>query len=106
MPFTTCATGCWNSENELEVHIRCLEAVSERIINFKFNGDNVIMRPSSVPNSAVVGESLKETVKDVIKQPVVQTAVSKALPHVMPLVDAVQRGKINIDGPLKLFKKK
>ena len=106
MPFTTCATGCWNSETELEVHIRCLEAVAERIINFKFNGDNVIMRPSSVPNSAVVGESLKETVKDVIKQPMVQTAVSKALPHVMPLVDAVQRGKINVDGPLSRFKKK
>lgn len=106
MPFTTCATGCWNSENELEVHIRCVEAVAERIINFKFNGDNVIMRPSSVPNSAVVGESLKETVKDVIKQPVVQSAVSKALPHVMPLVDAVQRGKINIDGSWMRFIKK
>lgn len=106
MPFTTCATGCWNSENDLELHIRCIEAVAERIINFKFNGDNVIMRPSSVPNSAVVGESLKETVKDVIKQPMVQTAVSKALPHVMPLVDAVQRGKINVDGSWHRFKKK
>ena len=106
MPFTTCATGCWNSETELEVHIRCVEAVAERVINFKFNGDNVIMRPSSVPNSGVVAESLKETVKDVIKQPMVQTAVSKALPHVMPLVDAVQRGKINVDSPLRRFKKK
>ena len=59
-----------------------------------------------MPNSAVVGESLKETVKDVIKQPVVQSAVSKALPHVMPLVDAVQRGKINIDGSWMRFIKK
>ena len=106
MPFTSCATGCWNSETELEVHIRCVEAVAERIINFKFNGDNVIMRPSSVPQAAVLAESLKETVKDVIKQPVVQTAVSKALPRVMPLVDAVQRGKIDIDRPLYRFKKK
>ncbi len=106
MPFTTCSTACWNSENELEVHIRCVEAVSERIIHFKFNGDNVIMRPSSVPQAAVLGESLKDTVKDVIKQPVVQTAVSRALPHLMPIVDAVQRGKINVEGPLHLFKKK
>lgn len=106
MPFTSCATGCWNSENELELHIRCVEAVAERIIHFKFNGDNVIMRPSSVPNSAVVAESLKDTVKGVIKQPLVQTAVSKAIPHVVPLVDAVQRGKINIDGRLSKFKKK
>ncbi len=106
MPFTTCATGCWNSENELEVHIRCVEAVAERIINFKFNGDNVIMRPSSVPNATVIGESLKETVKDVIKQPVFSNAVSRALPHLMPLVDAVQRGKIKVDGPgIYRFKK-
>ncbi len=105
MPFTTCSTGCWNSENELEVHIRCVEAVAERIINFKFNGDNVIMRPSSIPQAAVLGESLKDTVKDVIKQPVVQTAVSKALPHLMPIVDAVQRGKIDVDA-LHRFKKK
>ncbi len=99
MPFTTCATGCWNSENELEIHIRCVEAVSERIIHFKFNGDNVIMRPSSVPNAAVIGESLKDTVKDIIKQPVFSNAVSRAIPHLMPLVDAVQRGKIKVDGP-------
>ncbi len=98
MPFTTCATGCWNSENELEVHIRCVEAVSERIIHFKFNGDNVIMRPSSMPNAAVIGESLKDTVKDIIKQPVFSNAVSRAIPHLMPLVDAVQRGKIKVDG--------
>ena len=106
MPFTSCATGCWNSENELEIHIRCIEAVAERIIHFKFNGDNVIMRPSSVPDAAVLAESLKDTVKDVIKQPVVQTAVSKALPRVMPLVDAVQRGKIDVYKPLHRFKKK
>lgn len=106
MPFTTCSTGCWNSENELEVHIRCVEAVAERIIHFRFNGDNVIMRPSSVPQAVVLGETLKDTVKDVIKQPVVQTAVSKALPHLMPIVDAVQRGKINVDAPLHRFKKK
>ncbi len=105
MPFTTCATGCWNSENELEVHIRCVEAVSERIIHFKFNGDNVIMRPSSVPNAAVIGESLKDTVKDIIKQPVFSNAVSRAIPHLMPLVDAVQRGKIKVDSPSHRFKK-
>ena len=106
MPFTSCATACWNSENELEVHIRCVEAVAERILHFKFNGDTVVMRPSSVPNAVVVAESLKNTVKDVIKQPLVQNAVSKALPHVVPLVDAVQRGKIDVDGPLSRFKKK
>lgn len=97
IPYTTCATGCWNTENELEVHIRCVEVVAERVIIFKFNGDNVVMRPSSNPNVGVMAETLKETVKDVIKQPLFQTAVSKALPHIVPIIDSVQRGKIQVD---------
>ena len=63
-------------------------------LTFRFNGDNVVMRPSSNPPVSIMAESLKETVKSVIKQPLVQTAVSKALPKIVPLIDAVQRGKI------------
>ncbi|MBR3948573.1 MAG: serine hydrolase [Clostridia bacterium] len=92
--YNTCSTACWNTENELEVRIRCIEAVAERVLKFKFNGDNVVMRPSANPPTGVMAETLKETVKDVIKQKFVQTAVSKALPHLVPFVDAVQRGKI------------
>ena len=68
--------------------------MSERILTFKFNGDNVVLRPSSNPSIAVMAETLKETVKSVIKQPLIQTAVTKALPKIVPLIDAVQRGKI------------
>lgn len=92
--YHTCSTGCWNTDSEFEVHIRCIEVVAERILTFKFNGDNVVMRPSSNPPVSVMAETLKETVKSVIKQPIVQTAVSKALPKIVPLIDAVQRGKI------------
>lgn len=92
--YHTCSTGCWNTDREFEVHIRCIEVVSERILKFKFNGDNVVMRPSSNPPVSVMAETLKETVKDVIKQPVIQTAVSKVLPKLVPLIDAAQRGKI------------
>ncbi len=94
IPYHTCSTGCWNADNELEVHIRCIEVVAERILVFKFNGDNVVMRPSSNPPTAVMAETLKETVKDVIKQPLMQAAVTKVLPKLVPLIDAVQRGKI------------
>ncbi len=92
--YNTCSTACWNTENELEIHIRCIEAVAERILKFKFNGDNVVMRPSSNPTVDVMAVTLKETVKSVIKQKVVQTAVSRSLPHLVPFIDAVQRGKI------------
>lgn len=94
IPYHTCAIACWNTDSILEVHIRCIEVVSERILTFKFNGDNVVLRPSSNPSIAVMAETLKETVKSVIKQPLIQSAVTKALPKVVPLIDAVQRGKI------------
>ena len=92
--YNTCSTACWNTENELEIHIRCIEAVAERILKFKFNGDNVVMRPSSNPHIGVMAITLQESVKDIIKQKFISTAVSKALPHLVPFVDAVQRGKI------------
>lgn len=94
IPYTTCSTACWNTDSELEVRIRCIEVVAERVLTFKFNGDNVVMRPSSNPSVSVMAETMKNTVKDVIKQPMIQNAVSKALPKIVPLIDAAQRGKI------------
>ncbi|MDD6011912.1 MAG: serine hydrolase [Oscillospiraceae bacterium] len=97
MPYNTCSSACWNTENELEIHIRCIEVVAERILTFKFNGDNVVMRPTSNPGTIVMADSLKDTVKDIVKQPVVQAALSKSLPHLVSFIDAVQRGKIVLD---------
>ena len=94
IPYHTCSTACWNTDRELEVRIRCIEVVAERVLTFKFNGDNVVMRPSSNPPVSEMAETLKETVKSVIKQPMVQNVISKALPKIVPLVDAAQRGKI------------
>ena len=76
------------------IPVFCFPFINRILLTFKFNGDNVVMRPSSNPPVGVMAETLKETVKSVIKQPLVQTAVTKALPKLVPLIDAVQRGKI------------
>ncbi|MCM1545084.1 MAG: beta-lactamase family protein [Ruminococcus sp.] len=94
IPYHTCAIGAWNTENELEIRIRAIETVAERVLTFKFNGDNVTMQPASHPTVGVMAETLKDTVKDVIKQPVIQSAVSGMLPHIVPLVDFKHFGKI------------
>ncbi len=94
IPYHTCAIATWNSENELEVHIRPIETVAERVLVFKFNGENVTMQPSSNPSAGVMADTLKETVKDVVKQPVIQSAISGALPHLVPLIDLKHFGKI------------
>lgn len=93
-PYNTCAIGAWNSENELEIHIRPIEAVAERVLIFTFNGENVTMQPSSNPTIQVMGESIKESVKGIIKQQAISNAFSNIIPHIVPLVDAKHRGKI------------
>lgn len=94
IPYHTCAIGAWNTENELEIRIRAIETVAERVLVFKFNGDNVTMQPSSNPTVAVMADTMKDTLKDVIKQPIVQTALSGMVPHLTPIVDFKHLGKI------------
>lgn len=92
--YTTCSVGCWNTETELEIHIRPIEATAERHLLFKFSDDNVVMKPSSWPEASVMADTLKETVKDVVKQPFLQNALSTALPHIVPIIDLVHVGKV------------
>lgn len=92
--YHTCSIGVWNSENELEIHIRPIEAVAERVLLFKFSGNNVVMTPSSRPTVDKMAVTLQDSVKSVIKQPVLQSAVSGALPYITPIVDMKHIGKI------------
>lgn len=92
--YTTLSVGAWNSETELEVHIRPVETTAERHMIFKFNDDNVTFKPSTSPSIDVMVQTLKETVKGVLKTPVLQEVVSRAMPLITPLVDIVHVGKI------------
>ncbi|MGN0469061.1 MAG: serine hydrolase domain-containing protein [Acutalibacteraceae bacterium] len=94
IPYHTCSVGVWNSENELELHIRPIEAVAERILVFRFTENNVTMTPASRPTVAVMADTLQDSVKSVIKQPVLQNAVSSALPYLVPVIDMKHFGKI------------
>lgn len=94
IPYTTCAVGCWNSERELEIHIRAIETTAERVLVLTFADGKVTMKPSMRPNTATMAVTLKQSVKSVIKQPVAQTVVSEALPYVVPVIDLPLHGKI------------
>lgn len=82
--YNTLAVGAWNSETELEIHIRPMETVAERILKFSFSGSAVSMKPSELPDTAVMGDSLKTDIKMVIKQPLLQSVMSKAFETVIP----------------------
>lgn len=94
VPYTTCAVGCWNSERELEIHIRAIETTAERILVFTFADNKVTLKPTMNPETATMVLNLKESVKSVVKQPVLQSIVSQALPYLVPVVDVPLHGKI------------
>ena len=94
IPYNTCATGAWNSETELELYIRPIEAVAERHLVFKFKDDMVILKPSSSPTTSVMADTLKDTIKDVLKSPALQQLAGMALPHVVPLIEMTHIGRI------------
>lgn len=93
-PYTTCSVGCWNSERELEIHIRAIETAAERVFVFTFADGKVMMKPSMRPDSSSMAVTLKESVKSVVKQPLVQTVISEALPYLVPVVDLTLHGRI------------
>ncbi|MDO4379748.1 MAG: serine hydrolase [Clostridia bacterium] len=93
-PYTTCSIGCWNSECELEIHVRAIETTAERILVFRFADGKVTLKPTMRPNTATMAVTLKSSVKSVVKNQVLQTVVSQALPYVVPVVDLPLHGKI------------
>ena len=93
-PYTVCSVGCWNSECELEIHVRPVETPSERVLVFKFADGKVTLKPTMNPDTASIAATLKDSVKSVVKNPVVQSVVSQALPYLVPVIDIPLHGKI------------
>lgn len=92
--YNTCSIAAWNSETELEVRIRAIETVCERVLTFIFDDNSVVMKPSSLPSVSIMADTLKETVKSILPSPIIQNAASAAIPHIIPLIDFPHYGKI------------
>ena len=80
----------------LELHIRAMEAVFERVFTFVFNKEctKVQMKPGSTPSLASVIENLSKTVNEVVPNQTFANALIKALPKLTDLADAKQSGSI------------
>lgn len=92
--YHTCATAVWTSENVLEIHVRPIEAVAERILEFRFAGNKVAMKPSMNPTSATMAETLKDSVKSVVAQPQLGELISGLLPKLAGVIDSKSVGII------------
>ena len=94
MPFTSCAIGCWNNENELEIIIRPMEAAAARKLVLKFHGELVTLKPTALPDTSAMVENLVGSVKSVFKSQALRKPIETVMPHLTPLVDMIHIGKI------------
>ena len=92
MPLTILAVGCWNSDVELELMIRPIEAVAARRLVFTFFGNAVRLQPAALPPTSEMGKVLAVQVRSVFKSELIARPLELALPHMGPLVDMPQVG--------------
>lgn len=94
MPYTAYSHAAWVEEDLLEVRIRLIESVAERVLQFRFKGAKVTMKPSSLPTIQEISETFKSKIKDVIKQPVIQSFLTEAVPRLSAVIDVPVKGTI------------
>ena len=94
MKFTAAATAAWISDNELQLNIRPVEAVAQRILKFTFNGNKVVFQPSSKMSIRAMSEHIAKDMKQWLPDiPPVQAAGYAAFDRIPNLVDCKHYGK-------------
>ena len=91
--YETCSIACWRNEYVLEVHIRALATVSERVLTFTFDNKNrVQLKPTSLPSNQAMIDQLTGNIKDVVANETLRKALMKFLPKIMDVVDSKHYG--------------
>lgn len=94
MNFTASATAAWISATELELHIRPIESVCQRIIRFRFNGKNVTFIPSSKQPLKAMSDNIAKDLSNFLPDvPPVQTAGHAVFDVLPKLVDCPHHGR-------------
>lgn len=93
----TASTAAWNSEKELEIHIRPIDVPSKRVIKFIFEPNRVVlMKYYCAPSTRGMIESLEGNIRSVVKQPILQNLMINFLPKTTPLIaDVTLLGRIS-----------
>lgn len=93
--YKVCCTAKWTADNRLFVQVRPIETIGKRMLDFKFNADGrVIMKPSSSPSIAQIGEFLCDGVGEMFPSPVVQKICRSAIKLLPPILEPTHRGRI------------
>lgn len=93
LKYTASSTAAWTEKNVLEVWIRTLETVTQRILKFTFKGNSVTVEPSSMPKMGYLAEELAPTIQNMMQNQAVYSVFKLLLLHAHKLLDAPQHGK-------------
>ncbi|MCQ2484838.1 MAG: beta-lactamase family protein [Clostridia bacterium] len=94
MNFTAVATAAWISDTELEIHIRPVEAVCQRILKFTFDGDRVTFRPSSKQPIKAMSDNIAKDMDHYLPNIMPVQKAGLAVFDMLPkLVDSIHEGK-------------
>ena len=91
--YETCSIAYWKTDHILELHIRAMATVSERVLTFTFDDKNrVQLKPSSLPPSSDMVNQLTGNIQDVVANETLRKALTKFLPKIMEVVDSKHYG--------------
>ena len=94
MNFTACATAAWVSENELELHIRPVESVCQRILKFRFDGDKVTFLPASNPPIKSMADNIAQDMENFLPNIAPVQKAGHIVFDILPkLVDCLHYGR-------------
>lgn len=92
--FTAASCAAWLDETTLEVRMRPLESICERRLTLTFDGDNVTLKPTSMPSIETMEEYVKDYAAQMISNERLLGVAGKAVMRINLLVEAPLDGKM------------
>ncbi|MBQ3498287.1 MAG: serine hydrolase [Clostridia bacterium] len=94
LKYTTSSTAAWLDKNVLEIRIRPLETVCQRVLRFTFKGNSVTLEPSSMPHLSYLSEELEPTVQNMMSGQAPHAMIRLVFLNAYKLLDAAHHGKL------------
>lgn len=94
LKYTAYSAAAWTDKNVLEVRIRLLETIGQRILRFKFKDSSVTVEPSSSPSLSFLCERLEPTVQNSMAGQVPESVIRLMMLNAYKLIDTTYHGKL------------
>ena len=95
VPYTMNAWAFWVAEDTLEIHLRPLESLNDRIFSFRFRGNKITMTPAMDPDIGTLLEQMIDIYMGPFMPmaPVTQPLFKALSPVLTPMIEPTLSGK-------------